>query len=118
MIPPLVPSPFLFDKSAVVTPRTDSVGNAGTPQWVNTSGAITIPANCQPVSSRDALQYGRVTENNIYEVYLPSAQVTLTQAQLKLAKVVVDGRTLRVFGNVNPITNGAVVVLTCEEVDT
>lgn len=118
MITTVRPSPFLFSQSITIMPPTESVGDSGVPKWTNASGAVTARASVQPVSSRDALQYGRETGTNVYEVYVEpsSALDALTDAQLKDSIVKFGSRSLRVIGaKRDPISAGAVYVLTCEE---
>lgn len=122
MITTLVPSPFLFPLSAVITPPTETIGNAGDPRITFPSGSITVRANLQPVSSRDSMQYGRETGVDLYELFIQptdtsGAAVTLTNTQIKNCQIVVNGRTLKALGGkMDPITNGALYSITCEEV--
>lgn len=117
-----LPTPFgMLPHTAVITPPTITVGDSGSPAWTWPSGAVTVRACLQPVSSRDGLQYGRETGTSVYEVFTATvdtsgAAITLTDAQFKNSKVVIEGKTLRVVGTkVDPISNGCVFSLTCEE---
>lgn len=110
-----IPTPYnLLPHEAVITPATEAIGLDGSPSWTYGGSSTTLAAFLQPASTRDAMLYGRETGTNVYTLFVEPT--TLTLAQLKNARVAVEGRTLRVVGGkVDPCANGCVNELFCEE---
>lgn len=116
-----IPTPrHLLPLTAVITPPTEAVGDSGATEWsYNGANAISVAANLQPVSSRDAMQYGRESTAELYDLFLEptAALAAFTVAQIAKSQIVVGGKTLRAAGGpIDPITNGCIYQITCERV--